>query len=70
MKYLTEKYGKPETFLPSEYDAALSGRKGIIIFEVHGWSDATGHADLWNGKECVYQGYGDASHKISFWEAS
>ena len=48
----------------------LQGRKGIIIYEVSGWADATGHADLWDGSKCVYKGYGSVSHKVSFWQAS
>ena len=27
----------------------MSGRRGIIRFNVRGWSDATGRFDLWNG---------------------
>ncbi|WP_239323964.1 T6SS effector amidase Tae4 family protein [Snodgrassella gandavensis] len=27
-------------------------KKGIILFEVSGWSDATGHATLFNGYKC------------------
>ncbi|EOV0870127.1 type VI secretion system amidase effector protein Tae4 [Vibrio parahaemolyticus] len=26
------------------------------MYQVDGWSDATGHADLWDGNKCVYQG--------------
>jgi hypothetical protein len=69
-KYLTENYGAPESFTPEEYENNIKNRKGIITYEVNGWSDATGHADLWDGSNCVYQGYGDVSHKIHFWEAS
>lgn len=28
------------------------------------------HADLWDGVSFVYQGYGDVSHEVLFWEAS
>lgn len=70
IKHLSENYGTPETYTPAEYTQKIKGRKGIIIYEVNGWSDASGHADLWNGVNCVYQGYGDVSHKIYFWEAS
>jgi hypothetical protein len=69
-KYLTEKYGEPEQLTPAEHEAELQGRKGIIIYEVSGWADATGHADLWDGSKCVYKGYGSVSHKVSFWQAS
>ena len=30
----------------------LSGRQGVILFEVAGWSDAEGHATLFDGKKC------------------
>jgi len=70
IKYLTKNYGAPEVFTPAKYKKEINGRKGIIIYEVNGWSNATGHADLWNGLNCVYQGYGDVSHKIYFWTAS
>ena len=28
------------------------GRKGIILFQISGWSDAMGHATLFNGNTC------------------
>lgn len=68
-KYLERKYFKPEGFTPSEYKTKLKNKKGIIIFQVEGWSDATGHADLWNGSMCLWKGYGGVSNKILFWEA-
>ena len=69
IKYLTEKYDKPEEYLPEEYLQKIVGRKGIIVFEVKGWSDATGHADLWDGSACLWHGYDDVAHKVLFWEA-
>jgi hypothetical protein len=30
----------------------LSGKKGLILFEVHGWLNANGHATLFNGMTC------------------
>lgn len=69
IKYLSEKYGEPKQHTPAEYKAKLSGKKGIIVFEVSGWSDATGHADLWDGKKCVGSDYGGQSSRVLFWEA-
>ncbi len=69
-KHLTSRYGKPEAFSPAGYKTHLKGRKGIIIFQVTGWSDATGHADLWNGTKCLWKGYGGLANKVLFWEAS
>jgi hypothetical protein len=70
VQHLTSKYGKPEEFKPSEYKTKLKDRKGIIVFEVTGWLDATGHADLWDGSKCLWKGYGGLANKILFWEAS
>ncbi len=69
VKHLAERYGEPEEFLPEEYLEKITGRKGIIIFEVKGWEDATGHADLWDGAACLWHGYEDLAYKILFWEA-
>lgn len=69
VKHLTQQYGKPEKHRPSEYKAKLKRRKGIIIFEVPGWNDATGHADLWDGDKCLWKGYGVFATQILFWEA-
>jgi len=41
----------------------------FIVFEVSGWTDATGHADLWDGKACIGSDYGNKASKILFWEA-
>lgn len=62
-------YGDPESYTPKDYKLSLKDRRGIIIYEVEGWEDATGHADLWNGEAALWQGYGATSRKILFWEA-
>ena len=51
--FLTQQWGEAEAV---EYPAAgggiLAGRQGIILFEVSGWSDAQGHATLFDGLSC------------------
>jgi len=69
IEYLTKYYGSPKIVSPGKYKQTLKGRKGIIIFEIKGWSDATGHADLWDGSKVVRDDYGSKAHKILFWEA-
>lgn len=32
-------------------DDKLAGRNGIVVFDVTGWGNATGHFTLWNGVE-------------------
>lgn len=49
--FLRHQWGAPEVikYPPS---GALAGRKGAILFEVQGWSNARGHATLFNGNLC------------------
>lgn len=34
----------------------ITGKHGIIVFDVEGWSDASGHFTLWDGSNLVYVG--------------
>lgn len=49
-EYLEEQFGGYP--IRGNIAADFAGRKGIIIFEVAGWDNATGHVDLWNGTGC------------------
>jgi hypothetical protein len=40
-------------------ETRLHGRKGIVVFDVSGWGDASGHFTLWNG----------ASRKLAYAES-
>nr|WP_217496994.1 T6SS effector amidase Tae4 family protein [Pseudoduganella umbonata] len=45
--------GKPEVVkYPAADGGPLKGKKGVILFEVSGWSDAQGHATLFDGRSC------------------
>jgi hypothetical protein len=46
---------------------AIAGKQGVICFDVSGWSDATGHFDLWDGERCVNHGYFDRASKVHLW---
>jgi hypothetical protein len=48
--------------------AGLLGRQGMIVFEVEGWTDATGHIDLWDGGMCRNHGYFERASKVLLWE--
>lgn len=54
--YLTKIWGKPDLRVkfPPPGGGELAGKKGIILFEIAGWSDAGGHATLWNGNGDCY----------------
>lgn len=54
----------------------LAGKKGIILFEVAGWSNAQGHATIFNGITCYDQCYFNEpganyrTKKANFWSLS
>lgn len=52
--FLKQSWGKPDLIAayPPSNGGELSKKKGIVMFEVTGWGDATGHATLWNGTQC------------------
>lgn len=51
--------------------STVAGKKGIVVFEVTGWQDATGHFTLWDGKDLLYVGEGShndqSSYEYYFW---
>ncbi len=40
--------------------------KGIIVFEVTGWENASGHFTLWDGSNLVYVGEGEHNNPLSY----
>ncbi|HEX5683715.1 MAG TPA: type VI secretion system amidase effector protein Tae4 [Ideonella sp.] len=54
IQFLQQRWGKPDLVasFPPTGGGELSGKKGLVLFEVEGWADATGHATLWNGTVC------------------
>lgn len=51
--FLEQRWGTAEIVkYPPTGGGALAGKKGLILFEVSGWSDAEGHATLFNGSTC------------------
>ena len=64
-------------FLQSKYRPAdihgkdrssVEGKTGLIMFDVTGWSDATGHFDLWDGSACRGSDYFDKASDVYLWE--
>ena len=52
--FLKQRWGKPDSNIhyPPSGGGPLAAKHGLILFEVTGWADASGHATLWNGKSC------------------
>lgn len=75
-RYLIAKYGQPDLAhqnpgLSGAVPQSFIGKKGIILFEVSGWSDATGHVTLWNGSRCVNNDcYWDKARSVFLWESN
>lgn len=72
LKYLREKFGKaPVSITKERGDSTVpdvfKSRKGLIVFDDCGWSDATGHIDLWNGSECRGKAYWQEAKRVFLW---
>jgi hypothetical protein len=72
--FLKHRWGAPEIVkYPAENGGLLAGRKGVILFEVTGWSDAQGHATLFDGTRCYDHCYfnhpeaGYRTDRANFW---
>nr|AWI66936.1 Tae4 [Pecoramyces ruminantium] len=46
----------------------LKGKKGIIVFEDCGFSNATGHVDLYDGKQVEGSDYSNISKKMTLYK--
>jgi Type VI secretion system (T6SS), amidase effector protein 4 len=51
--YLRNAIGVRPTSATKNFDTAFSGTRGIVAFDVTGWSDASGHVALWDGSAFV-----------------
>lgn len=76
--FLRHQWGDPDSVIqyPPPGGGALAGKKGAILFEVTGWSDAAGHATLWSGNNCYDHCYFNErgatyrTDRASFWSLS
>ncbi|MDR2852797.1 MAG: type VI secretion system amidase effector protein Tae4 [Burkholderiaceae bacterium] len=71
--FLKRRWGPPDEVIPYPRRSSLTGKTGVVLFEVSGWADATGHATVWNGESCYDHCYfydPDAAYtttRASFW---
>jgi hypothetical protein len=67
-KYLEQVYGPPTyVYAGPGARAALAGKKGIILFEVASFANATGHVDMWNGRSARYQEFFTEAREVLLW---
>ncbi len=68
--YMQATYGQaPYSVSGGRVADSFRGVAGIIMFDVRGWSDASGHVDLWDGEQCAYRGYWVEAFEVSLWPA-
>ena len=66
--FIESQLGAPDfTFHPSYDMSEFSSLKGIILFDVKVWPDATGHFTLWDGRTCKDKCYFDEASKVYLW---
>ena len=66
-RYLRGEVGPPTLTMASPKSTNIGGMQGIICFEVSGWSDESGHFDLWNGNTADHKEYFKLSHEAHIW---
>jgi len=72
--YLEKMLGKPDIEYKNKNKSAavpsdFQSKKGIIVFTVTSWSNASGHITLWDGTQCRNNDcYWDLSSTVSLWE--
>lgn len=53
IEFLKRRWGAPEIVAyPPAGGGSMVGKKGVVLFEVRGWTDASGHATLFDGTTC------------------
>lgn len=65
--YLHEKFGKPDLTVRNPDVSDFYGMKGILVFTVSIWNDASGHVTLWNGSSCSDNCYFNESSEAAIW---
>ena len=68
IKFLKKTLGEPDHVFNLPTAQKISKFKGILIFEVDQWNDATGHATIWDGASCSDKCYFTLSKKAYLWE--
>jgi hypothetical protein len=53
---------------PDKLRDAVAGHKGIIVFIVKTWTDATGHVDLWDGQSVKFEEHFFEASDVYLWE--
>ncbi len=66
IKFLKQRFGRPDKTVKNPKRSDFAGMKGILVFGVR-WSDATGHATLWDGNTCSDHCHFPVAMEASIW---
>jgi hypothetical protein len=67
LEFLRHSLGEPDSILTGPSTGDLMTKKGLLVFEVAIWRDASGHATLWDGVSCSDHCYFLEAKRLSFW---
>ena len=68
IQFLTKEWGKPDITILNPTPGKLASFKGVLVFDVEIWSDATGHATIWDGAMCSDKCYFTESKRVYGWK--
>ena len=74
--FLIRTYGPPDAVYVNRSGSnaiprSFRNKKGIILFEVNSWNNATGHVTLWDGNNCVANDcYWHLAQRVYLWQSS
>lgn len=67
IQFLNEELGEPDFSIEEPTASKFEDHKGLLVVEVRGWTDASGHATIWTGLQCADQCYFPQAHKGYLW---
>jgi hypothetical protein len=67
LQYLKTIYDEPDHIIESPTASKLSKHKGLVVFEVNQWIDASGHATVWDGVNCSDRCYFTEAKRVYIW---
>lgn len=67
VSFMRKSFGEPDEIINIPTKSKLIPYKGIVVFEVDQWDDATGHATIWDGVSCSDKCYFTESKKAYIW---
>lgn len=66
-RYLVRELAEPDVSGTAANKSDFAGHRGMMMFDVEGWSDATGHFDVWNGSTTKHAEYWGLAKRVHLW---